>query len=146
MCVLSCFSHIQLFETLQTIVHRLLCPWDSPRQEYWSGLPFSSPGDFPKPGIQLPSLMSPALAEGFFTHQCHLGSPIYNDIYIFIYCKKKIVGKLITKKKMAPIVLAGTSQKHPVPYDIVFLCFSTFYFKIWVNSILLVKFFFCYLL
>jgi len=35
-----------------------------PRQEYWSGLPFPSPGDLPHPGIELPS---PALASGFFT-------------------------------------------------------------------------------
>ena len=34
------------------------------RQEYWSGLPFSSPGDLPDPGIEL---VSPALAGGFFT-------------------------------------------------------------------------------
>ena len=26
---------------------RLLCPWDFSRQEYWSGLPFPSPGDLP---------------------------------------------------------------------------------------------------
>ena len=35
-----------------------------PRQEYWSGLPFPSPGDLPDPGIKP---MSPALAGGFFT-------------------------------------------------------------------------------
>ena len=35
-----------------------------PRQEYWSGLPFSSPGDLPDPGIKP---VSPALAGGFFT-------------------------------------------------------------------------------
>ena len=35
-----------------------------PRQEYWSGLPFPSPGDLPNPGME-PA--SPALAEGFFT-------------------------------------------------------------------------------
>ena len=34
------------------------------RQEYWSGLPFPSPGDLPNPGIE-PA--SPALAGGFFT-------------------------------------------------------------------------------
>ena len=33
-----------------------------PRQEYWSGLPFPSPGDLPNPGIEP---MSPALAGGF---------------------------------------------------------------------------------
>ena len=36
------------------------------RQEYWSGLPFPSPGDLPDPGIELTSLTS-ALAGGFFT-------------------------------------------------------------------------------
>ena len=38
-----------------------------PRQEYWSGLPFPSPGDFPDPGIEPKSLISPALAGRFFT-------------------------------------------------------------------------------
>ena len=31
-----------------------------PKQEYWSGLPFPSPGDLPDPGLEP---MSPALAE-----------------------------------------------------------------------------------
>ena len=37
------------------------------RQEYWSGLPFSTPGDLPDLGIEPVSLTSPALAEGFVT-------------------------------------------------------------------------------
>ena len=37
------------------------------RQEYWSGLPFPSPGDLPDPGIKPESPESPALAGGFFT-------------------------------------------------------------------------------
>ena len=37
------------------------------RQGYWSGLPYPSPGDLPDPGIELTSLMSSALAGGFFT-------------------------------------------------------------------------------
>ena len=36
------------------------------RQEYWRGLPFPSPGDLLDPGIEPVSLMSPALAGGFF--------------------------------------------------------------------------------
>ena len=32
------------------------------RQEYWSGLPFASPGDLPDPGVEP---RSPALAGGF---------------------------------------------------------------------------------
>ena len=35
-----------------------------PRQEHWSGLPFSLPGDVPDSGME-PA--SPALADGFFT-------------------------------------------------------------------------------
>ena len=35
-------------------------------QEYWSGLPCPSPGNLPNPGIKAESLMSPALAGGFF--------------------------------------------------------------------------------
>ena len=31
---------------------RLLCPWGFSRQEYWSGLPFPSPGDLPNPEIE----------------------------------------------------------------------------------------------
>jgi len=37
------------------------------RQEYCSGLPCPPPGDLPNPGIEPSSLMSPALAGGFFT-------------------------------------------------------------------------------
>ena len=37
------------------------------RQKYWSGLPFSSPGDLPCPGIEPASLVSLALAGMFFT-------------------------------------------------------------------------------
>ena len=46
---------------------RLLCPWNFPRPEYWSGLPFSSPGDRPNPGIKPRSPVTPALAGRFFT-------------------------------------------------------------------------------
>ena len=37
------------------------------RQEYWSGLPFPSPGDLLDPGIKPRSPVSPALADGFVT-------------------------------------------------------------------------------
>ena len=36
------------------------------RQEYWSGLPFPSPGDLSDPEIEPMSLVSLALAGGFF--------------------------------------------------------------------------------
>ena len=46
---------------------RLLWPWGFSRQEYWSGLPCLPPGDLPDPGIEIMSLIFPALEGGFFT-------------------------------------------------------------------------------
>ena len=45
-------SHVRLFATPWTYQEptRLLCLWDFPRQGYWSGLPFPSPGDLPTQG------------------------------------------------------------------------------------------------
>ena len=37
------------------------------RQEYWNGLPLPTPEDFPDPGIKSMTVMSSALAGGFFT-------------------------------------------------------------------------------
>ena len=37
------------------------------RQEHWTGLPWPPPGELPNAGIKPASLMSPALAGGFFT-------------------------------------------------------------------------------
>ena len=37
------------------------------RKEYWNGLQFPNPGDIPDPGIKPVSLVSPALAGGFYT-------------------------------------------------------------------------------
>ena len=37
------------------------------RQEYWSGLPFPTPGDRPNRGTESMSLVFPGLAGGFFT-------------------------------------------------------------------------------
>ena len=52
---------------------RLLCPRNFPWQEYWSGLPFSSSGELPDPGIEPASLVPPALqADSLPLH--HLGS------------------------------------------------------------------------
>ena len=49
-----------------------------PRQEYWSGLPFPSPGHLPDPGIKT---VSPASAGGVFTTEPpepnpHLFTPV----------------------------------------------------------------------
>ena len=44
-------SHDLLFETPWTVAHPALLSMGFPRLEYWSGLPFPSPGDLPNSGI-----------------------------------------------------------------------------------------------
>ena len=50
-----------------TVAHQALLSMGFPRQEYWSGLPFPSPGDLPDPGIRPASPESPCIAGRFFT-------------------------------------------------------------------------------
>ena len=48
-------SHVWLFATPWTVAHRASPSMEFSRHEYWSGLPFPSPGDLPDPGIELGS-------------------------------------------------------------------------------------------
>jgi len=55
-----------------------------PKQEYWSGLPFPTPGDLPDTGIK-PT--SPALAGSFFTTvptRCVTASCLKKCIYLIL--------------------------------------------------------------
>ena len=63
----STFSHVRLLMTPWTIACQALLSMKFPRQEYWSGLSFPTPGDLPDSRIELMSLASSALASGFLT-------------------------------------------------------------------------------
>jgi len=60
-------SRVQLFATPWTVAHQAPSSMEFSRQEYWSGFPFSSPGDLPDPGIKPRSPAAPELSGGFFT-------------------------------------------------------------------------------
>ena len=45
-------SYVQLFATPWTVAYQAPLSMGFSRQEYWSGLPFPSPGDLPDPGIE----------------------------------------------------------------------------------------------
>ena len=64
-----------------TVAHQAPPTMGFSRQEYWSGLPFPSPGDLPDPGIE-PA--SPALAGRFFTTEPP-AKPIYVIVCVQIY-------------------------------------------------------------
>ena len=63
MCAKSLQSCLTLYNPMDCSLLSMGFSW----QEYWSGLPCSSLGDVPDPGIKPVSLMSPALAGRFFT-------------------------------------------------------------------------------
>ena len=78
-------SRAQLFATPWTAAHQAPQSIEFSRQEYWSGLPFSSPGDLPNPGIEPrpPALQAEALLSE------PLGKPIayecwYSDFFPWI--------------------------------------------------------------
>ena len=66
-CVLSCFSCVALFASLWTVARQAPLSTGFSRQEHWRGLPCPPPRDLPDPGLEPTSLLSPALAGGFFT-------------------------------------------------------------------------------
>ena len=51
-CEVKWLSCVQLFVTPWTVACQAPLSMEFSRQEYWSGLPFPSPGDRPRPGIE----------------------------------------------------------------------------------------------
>ena len=73
-CVLSCFSQVWHLVTPRTVACQAPLFTGFSRQEYWSGLLWSPPGDLPDPWIEPKSLESPALASEFFTTSTTYGN------------------------------------------------------------------------
>ena len=71
-------SRVRLFATSWTVVHQAPPSIGSSRQEYWSGLPFPSPGDLPDPGIEP---RSPAFQADALTSE-----PPGNFNFTFYWC------------------------------------------------------------
>ena len=74
-------------DSLWTIAHQAPLSVGFPRQEHWSGLPFSSPGDLLNPGIGPMSLI---LAGGFFATE-----PPGKPLYIYIQCNIILAIKVV---------------------------------------------------
>ena len=82
--VVKSLSRVQLFVTPWTAAHQAPQSMGFSRQEYWSGLPFPSPGDLPDPGIE-PG--SPALEADALTSEPP-GKPIHIYIYAYTYIER----------------------------------------------------------
>ena len=73
-------SRLRLFATLWTVAHQAPLSMGFSRQEYWSGLPFPSPGDLPDPGTKP---RSPALRADALTSEPPRKPP-KTDVYIVL--------------------------------------------------------------
>ena len=91
MCVKS-LSRVRLFATSWTVAHQAPLSMGFSRQEYWSGLPFPSPGDLPNPGIEpgSPALQADALSSE------PPGSPII--LYSYNQMRPNTLGELKDSK------------------------------------------------
>ena len=68
-CVCTCvLGRVRLFVAPWTAACQAPLSMGFPRQEYWSGLPFPSPGDLPDPGIKpgSPALQVDSLPSELF--------------------------------------------------------------------------------
>ena len=75
-CVLSCFSRVQLCATLRTAARQTPLSMGFFRQEYWSGLPHPPTGDLLDPGIKPASLKSNLLWQAGSLSLMPLGEPM----------------------------------------------------------------------
>ena len=78
MCVCS-RSVVSDSVTPYTVAHQAPLSMEFSMQEDWSGLLFPPSGDLPDPGMKPMSLVSPALAGGFFRTRATWELPQYND-------------------------------------------------------------------
>ena len=79
-CARTCLlSHVRLFAIPWTAACQVPLSRGLSRQEYQSGLPIPSLGDLPDPWTEPASLLSPELADGFFTT-----SATWRDLYVYV--------------------------------------------------------------
>ena len=94
--VLSRFNVSDSFVSPWTVTPQTPVSLGVSRQECWSGLPFPPPGDLPNSGTEPVSLLSSALAAGFFTSSttwCVCVGVWYKCIYVYLcVCECVCVG------------------------------------------------------
>ena len=76
-------NHVQLFATPWTVAHQAPLFMGFSRQEYWSGVPFPSPGDLPDPRIEprSPALQADALPCKPPGKPCYI---LYSRCWLFV--------------------------------------------------------------
>ena len=131
------FSPVQPPATPWTLAHQApLSMMGLSRQEYWSGLPFTPPGDLPYPGVKSTSPMSPPGALRFFTTRVIWEAlakvnfqlffrQVFLTSLLFLIPYVKITGFALSKKKKNHLNQFSPESKqyhgHPVSNKLSFL-------------------------
>ena len=122
--VVCMLSRVQLSATLWTIAHQAPLSMEFSRQEYWSGLPFPSPGDLSNPGIkpESPALQADSL-QSEPTGKPSINSSLKNEGEIKTFRDKQNLKEFVAsgpdlqeiKKKLAlqaNMILDSNSNLH----------------------------------
>ena len=103
------------------------------RQKYWSGLPFSPPGDLPDPET---GPVSPALSGGFFNTE-HPGKPPYNKEHRNCaakdqdsQCKRETNIKLLSSHEVEDLMIFNLNCRYRYELIIFFSFLKSMYFSI----------------
>ena len=110
LCEVKLLSHVWLLATPWTVAYQAPPSMGFSRQEYWSGLPFASPGDLPDPGIEP---RSPTLQADTLTSEPP-GKPEQD-----IWCPTKMTPHNLWTFHFLPpsILFLFSPQLHFIPYD-----------------------------
>ena len=102
-----------------TLTHQFPLSMGFPRQEYWSGSQFSSPGDLPDPGIEP---MSPALAGRFLPWGKPPNGPFTQTFTISIVFSSflKVWLSLLSKKLPSAILRTGLPDMNSL--SVIWVC------------------------
>ena len=117
--LLSLFSPAQLSAIPWTIAHQAPLSMGFPMQEYWSGLPFPSPGDLPGPELELahPALQADSL-------------PLRPLLFL---CLKVLLPQIFTESLHPDISSSpqqGLCDDHSTPETLCLLLYSYHYLKL----------------
>ena len=121
---------LTVFEIQWTVACQAPLSMGFPTQEYWNGLPFLSPRDFPKPEIQLPS---PILAGRFFTTLIPVVAAIQSLSHVWLFatswtaaCQASLPITISQSLFKHVSIESVMSSNHCVPRHLLFLLPSIF--------------------
>ena len=104
------------FATPWAVAHQAPLSMEFSGQEYWSWVPFPSPGDLPDLGIKL---ASPALSGGFFTTELP-GKPVYMYTSMYYTFMFKFYNKKLNHR--AKIIYNKSHRYNPFHHNSVSMC------------------------